>query len=202
MDVKQHNESRLTELGIRVNQYLPPIEPIEDFSVHTAIEIVTRAYVLSNVIGIGYGRSGDEILDKLIKENLEQALTPNEKNFLVRSNYTEREKALTAWNIASVHGLAWALGLEEMNPLTNCPDSLASHFLPAITERACNAMLRPLKEIYMETDFYYRFHWAARDARLHNQPFPRPEIEVAMRRKSLEWATNTRLEWDDISLDT
>ena len=202
MDAKNLSETRLRNLGIRINEYLPIIERIDSLKLRSSSEVVLRACVLSNIIGTGYGRSGSDILKILKDQDLEKHLTPNEVIFLAQSEYSNHDKARAAWNSAAVHSLAWALNLESMDPLKDCRDTLASHFLPIVGKAAKSAALRPLDEIYKETDFYYRFHWAARDARLYGQPFPRPEIEVALRRQALEWIISTSIEWDNVQLDT
>src|SRR5260221_4290194 len=109
---------------------------------------------------IGYGRYGKEMLEWLTEAGLTGKLTPREKDFLKQKKYSDQERAWAAWQFASQHACAWTLGLEEMEPLGECPDTLTSHFPPKKRPNP-SASLRSFADIYAETDFYYRLHWTA-----------------------------------------
>ena len=200
-DIKLASEGRLRALGVMANEHLPTIEEAVELKPRAALEVSVRACVLSHVIGVGYGRSGEEMLSWLTEAGLASGLTPREKEFLMQRKFSEQDRAWAAWHAAAVHACAWALGLEEMEPLAECPDTLASHFPPKTGPKA-SAALRPFSEIYAETDLYYRLHWAARQARIEGTDFPRAEIEVQLRRQSLDWIVGLPYEWDDVPSDT
>jgi hypothetical protein len=200
-DIKLASEKRLVALGVTVNEHLPPIESPTELAPRSAQQVLTRAHVLSHIIGVGYGRSGSEMRKWLTEAGLAGALSPREKNFLKQKTYSERDRAWAAWLFASVHACAWALALEHMDPLGECPNTLASHFPPKTGPRP-DASLRGFQSIYAEADFYYRLHWAARQSRLEGIDFPRPEIEIQLRRQSLDWIVGLPYEWDDMHADT
>jgi hypothetical protein len=199
--IKLASEKRLAVLGVRTNEHLSMIEDPVQLTPRSAQQVSTRAYVLSHVICVGYGRSGSEMRKWLTEAGLADALTPREKDFLKQRRYSEHDRAWAAWQFASAHACAWALGLEEMAPLGECPDTLASHFPPK-TKPKPDASLRSFDAIYAEADFYYRLHWAARQSRLEGADFPRPEIEIQLRRQSLDWIVGLPYEWDDVPADT
>lgn len=200
-DVKLANEARLKSLGVSVNEHLPTIEDPADLKPRSAQAVSTRACVLSHVIGVGFGQSGAAMLEYLTEAGLTVALSPRENALLKQKEYSDRERAFAAWQVACVHSCAWALGLEEMQPLGQCPGTLASHF-PRKRGADPAASLRSFQEIYAEADFYFRLHWAARQARLEGGAFPRPEIEIQLRRKALDWIVGLPYEWDDVPSDT
>lgn len=200
-DIKRASEVRIRALGVIVNEHLPTIEEPAELTPRSALDVSLRACVLSHVIGVGYGRSGKEMYGWLIEAGLVGALTLREKDLLTQNKYSEQDRAWAAWQAAAVHSCAWALGLEEMEPLGECPDTLASHFPPK-TGPKVGATLRSFAEIYAEADLYYRLHWATRQARLEGTGFPRPEIEIQLRRQSLDWIIGLRYEWDDVPSDT
>jgi hypothetical protein len=141
------------------------------------------------------------MLEWLAEAGLASGLTPREKEFLMQRKYSEQDRAYAAWQAAAVHACACALGLEDMEPLGECPDTLASHFPPRTGPKSTDA-LRSFTEMYAEADLYYRLHWAARQARLEGADFPRPEIEIQLRRQSLDWIVALPYEWDDVPSDT
>jgi hypothetical protein len=201
---KRESERLLKKLGVTVNESLPTIEEPVDLSPRLAQDVAARAWVLFHVIGVGYGRTGKEMLESLKKAGLEQHLTPGELRFLQQEKYTDRDRAWAAWQSAAVHGCAWALGLVELEPLGGCPDTLASHFASKANPKTAieSAKLRDRSEIYAKADLLYRLHWAARQARLEASPFPLQEIDVQLRRHSLDWIVGVPYEWDDVPLDT
>ncbi len=200
-EIKLASEKRLEALGVMVNEHLPVIENSTELIPRSAQQVSTRAHVLSHVICVGYGRSGREMRDWLTEAGLASELTPREAAFLKKRKYSEHDRAWAAWQFASAHSCAWALALEQMDPLGDCPNTLASHFPPKTRPRP-DASLRDFEAIYAEADFYYRLHWAAKQSRLQGCSFPRPEIEIQLRRQSLDWIVGLPYEWDDVPADT
>jgi hypothetical protein len=200
-DIKLASERRLRSLGVIVNEHLPTIAGPAELKPRSARDVSARARVLSHVIAVGYGRSGKEMLEWVAEAKLTGDLTRRESEFLKQKKYSAQDRAWAAWQFAAAHGCAWALGLEEMKPLEVCPNTLASHFPP---KRGVDsgAALRAFAEIYSEADFYYRLHWAARQARLEGSEFPLPEFEIQLRRQSLDWIVGVPYEWDDVPSDT
>lgn len=203
-DVKRENDKRLEALGVAVNAHLPTIEEPAELKPRSAQDVATRAWVLSHIIGVGYGRTGKEMLEWLTRAGIQASLTPRERDFLKQRKYTDHDRAWAAWFAEAVHGCAWALGLVELEWLGGCPDDLVKHSRPNVDPRPSisAATLRPFDELYVQADAHYRLHWAARQARLTGSDFPQPEIAIQMRRHSFDWIVGLPYEWDDIPLDT
>ena len=200
--VKIRNQEQLHALGVRVNPNLPTLEVPSELSPRSAGDVCARAFVLSFVIGIGYGRSGSEMLTRVRQAGLADQLSPDEHELLAQSSYTQADTARAAWFAEAVQACAWALGYLPLDPLQGASDQLASHFRADAQQRIASAQLLPFDQLYAQADLHYRLHWAARQARLEGTAFPLPEIAVEMRRHALDWIIGVPEDWDDISTDT
>jgi len=200
---KQQNDRWLQQQGLPFNPSLPVIEEPSELRPRSAQKVATRAYVLSHVIGVGYGRTGDEMMDFLRDADLLDDLTFEERKFLKKSRYIQSDRSWSACQAEAVHGCAWALGLVSTAPMDACPDTLASLF-PRGNPHAdiATARLRSFDEIYLRADLNYRLHWAARQARFEGAQFPLPEAYIQLRRHALDWIIGLPYDWDDIPLDT
>jgi len=203
-EARSQNEHWLRDSGVTINPGLPQIEEPGELAPRSAEKVATRAWVLSYVLGVGLGRSADEVLDELRAVELLDFLTPRERNVLRKPKFTHSDRAWAACLTEAVHGCAWAMGLVETGPLEKCPPALASHFphgsdpFPSI--RATR--LRSFDDIYLRADLNYRLHWAARQARFDGSPFPFPEAHIQARRHAIDWIVGVPHDWDDIPLDT
>ena len=200
--VKIRSQEQLHALGVRVNPNLPTLEVSSELSPRSASDVCARAFVLSFVIGIGYGRSGSEMLTRVQQAGLADHLSPGERELLAQSSYTQADTARAAWFAEAVQACAWALGFLPLDPLQGASDQLASHFRADAPQSIASAQLRPFAELYAQADLHYRLHWAARQARLDGTAFPLSEIAVEMRRHALDWIIGVPEDWDDISTDT
>ncbi len=129
----------------------------------------------------------------------------NERNLLGRINPTEQDKIDAEWMAESVQGLAWCMGLVELDPFRGCDDNLASHLPKPFSDPSAfidTARLKPFEEIYQQADLHYRLHWAARSAKLRGEQTAVREDWILERRKSLDWVIGVEGDWDKISLDT
>jgi hypothetical protein len=203
-EAKQLNEQWLRDSGITVNPALPQIEEPTQLRPRSAEKVATRAWVLSHVMGVGMGRTADEVLDQLRAAELMDFLTPRERNLLRKPRFGHSDKAWAACLSEAVHGCAWALGLLNTGPLEKFPAAVASHFprgsdpFPSIHA----AHLRNFDEIYLRADLNYRLHWAARQARFDGAPFPFPEAYLQPRRHAVDWIVGVPHDWDDVPLNT
>jgi hypothetical protein len=203
-EAKQLNEEWLRDAGITVNPALPPIEELAKLTPRSAEKVATRAWVLCYVLGVGFGHSGDQVLDQLRDVELLDFLTPRERNLLRKPKFTHSDRAWARCLVEAVHGCAWALGLVESGALENAPDTLASLFprssgpAPFISA----ARVRNLDDIYLRADLSYRLHWAARQARFEGSPFPFHEAYIQARRHAIDWIVGVPHDWDDMPLAT
>jgi hypothetical protein len=203
-DIKSQNESMLRSLGIRINSSLPKLEDPANLKPRNAQQVMTRAFVMSWVIGVGHHKPGSEMLERVRSAGLEDHLTPIEREWLGHKSLDFPTKCEIAWHCEAVQACAWALGLVEMHPLKDPDEKLAEYFVPVNdpSTRIEQATLRPFPRIYEQADLYYRLHWAAIDAMLGSVTFPRYEVAVRMRRKALDWIIGVPFEWDEIRSDT
>ena len=198
---KKRNQEQLHALGVRVNPNLPTIEVPSELSPRSPRDVCARAFVLTFVIGIGYGRTGSEMLGRIQQAGLADHLSPMEHELLAQPSYTQSDTANAAWLAEAVQACAWALGYLPLHPLQGASDELASHFRSDAQQRITSARLLPFDELYTQADLHYRLHWAARQARLDSTAFPIPEVAVEMRRRALDWIIGVPKEWDDLRVN-
>ncbi len=204
-EAKDASQVRLSLAGIPVNPNLPLLDSFPDLTPRSACEVASRAFTMSYIVGISFGDSASETLERIRKDGLEEHLTPNEKIFLTKSSYSEQDRNWAYWHGESVLSCAWAMNLIVFDPFKDAPDNLADLFwgeLVVPKNQIALASLRPFNEIYQEADFHYRLHWAVRSWRAHDLPFEISELLVAARRRAFDWIIGVPEEWDDVSLDT
>jgi hypothetical protein len=191
--------------SVKVNETLPLIEAIEELRPQDAQSVAIRSVVLSYVIGIGFGADANRLKASLEQFGLFEHTSACEQDLLARSEHTQQEKVNATWLTECVQGLAWCLGLAELDPFRRCDDDLASHFPAPFTDPRgfiSGATLRPLEEIYQQADLHYRLHWAARNSRLMGSRSTVDEGLISERRKALDWVIGVETDWDEIPLDT
>ena len=202
---KTSSESFLREHGIEINANLPIIETLDELTPQTANTVATRAVVLSYVIGLGFGQTGDRMKPPLVEYGLLDAVSPNELQLLDADSISDQDKINCTWLTECIQSLGYCLGITELDPFRPCDNDLASNFPPAFTDPSDfiqSATLRPFADIYGQADLHYRIHWAARNARLTGSECPIQEGFIAERRKPLDWVIGVSDEWDEIPMDT
>ncbi len=206
-DIKSRNEALLRERGVQVNPNLPVIETVDELSPQTAEAVATRTVVLTYIIGLGYGQTGERMKRALVDFGLFDDVSDKEQELLNATKISKQDEINCAWLSECVQSLAYCLGMVELDPFQNCDDDLASEFPPSFTDPStfiASATLRPFLDIYQQADLHYRLHWAARNHRwrLWRPRFPVKESLIAERRKPLDWVIGVEAEWDEVSLDT
>lgn len=202
---KTASQEFLRRHSVEVNEALPLIEAVEELSPQDARSVAIRSVVLSYVIGIGFGADSRRLKASLEQFGLLDRASVQERDLLCRSEFTQQQKVNATWLTECVQSLAWCLGLVELDPFRRCDDDLASHFPQPFTDPSrfiSEATLRPMDEIYQQTDLHYRLHWAARNARLMGHRSRVDEGLISERRKALEWVIDVEADWDEIPLDT
>ena len=89
-EAKSLNEHWLRGSGVTVNPALPKSEEPAVLTPRSAEKVATRAWVLSYVLGVGMGRSADEVLDQLRAVELLDFLTPRERNVLRKPKFSHQ----------------------------------------------------------------------------------------------------------------
>jgi hypothetical protein len=105
--------------------------------------------------------------------------------------------------------MLWALGfIDELErPDRICDVQLAVAMLIENGRDGftAKAELRPQSEILDAADLIYRYHWAVRDAQIHDRQVP-ADLDagvVVERHYALNWLIGYKdQEWDDVSTDT
>ena len=168
-EAKSMSEAFLREHRIEINATLPVIETQDELTPKSADAVATRAVVLSYVVGLGFGQTGERMKQPLIDFSLFESASANEQRLLTASSISEQDKVNCSWLVESLQSIGYCLGLVNLDPFSQCDDELASKFPPAFTDPSDfirTAKLRPFDDIYQQADLHYRIHWAAR-----NRPF-------------------------------
>lgn len=209
---KAKSEKILEERNIKINKYLPFIEPENEVEIRTPKEIAQRVCVLAMTNLVAFNTvSGKEASDYLQQYNLWDFVTPNEKNFL--ANPTEQKKSNESWKCECIWTLMFALNKvqdlgfpdelcslndipEEDYPVS--PDKDPNDFINSVFEAKSKS------EILAINDLYYRLDWACVDARINGVEMTEVHPGVVYERHyALNWLINyNNADWDDVTCDT
>ena len=178
---KQRSEKRLKAEGVPTNDHLPPIETETEARLRSAGEVAGRLLALTLVAvkadGLLSGESAESVrsmIDSAISERQADGLfTPGEKALIRALKPDRNDQIQFNWRYEAAWVLAWALRWIDgpLDPRKGADVPLLSgivHDEPDLARRG----LRPLGEILDEADLIYRYHWAAREARLRGKPLP------------------------------
>lgn len=195
-------------MGISVLESLPHLDKPH---FRKPEEVSARSIVLAALLQLHFGAPNDFIKDYLESNNLLDSMTLGEKDRLSKSynDWSEQDKVNLDWSMDAIWALMWCGGKHNnLSFNTGVGDTLASmtpsfHENEPALHRINDFKLIDLKTIFTELDKFYRVHWFARNNRLSGTNDNRVNQSIVMeRRKALEWVCDSRLEWDDISLDT
>jgi hypothetical protein len=199
---KERTEARLRQLGIPVNQTLPPLAADEGVLLREPVAVARRAEALWVVAARGEGMPGARALEILADAGALDALTPRERRFLDDPEPHPRELNGAVWNYECLWVLLWALGHLPAADRLDCRCDvgatvriLVSHGIDDLAD----GRPRSASDVLDLADFVYRCHWAVNNAA---PPGLEPGV-VFERNRALHWLTRHRgLEWDDIGPDT
>ena len=202
---KTSSESFLREHRIAINPNLPIIETLDELTPQTAQAVATRGAVLSYIIGLGFGGTGEQIKPALKEHGLLESLSANELHLVNSDVISDQDKINCTWLTECAQSLAYCLGLADLDPFRPCDDDLAENFPEPFTDPKPfieSATLRPFDDIYCQADLHYRIHWAARNSRITGNDCPIKEGFIRERRKPLDWVLGVEDDWDEIPMDT
>ena len=203
--IKLDSNKLFDNLGIAINEHLPLLEDISELSPQPAAEVATRAVLLQQLIGVGFGAEPSKLITNIRSWNLSDSLSDNEKNILSPEDVSDQVKIDCQWLIECMQSFAFCLGLADLNPLHECDDDLSDKFPSPHVDPSSfisQAKLIPFDDIYRQADIHYRLHWAARQAQLTNQDFPIAESVIRERRRALDWVIGVEDDWDEVPSDT
>lgn len=173
-------------------------------------EIAKRALSLAAVVSCAYGTPKNEAVAWLKKENLWEAVTPSEKEFLENETTKEQNAKLT-WRIEALVPLLWSINkIDKMPDLKSECDTellkMAVVWPPSSTkDYIASSKTREEDELFEEYEKVYQAHWKVRDAQLNNKPVPKKyNSEVVYERHyGFNWVTGYMgQDWDEITTDT
>ncbi len=184
-------------------------EDVED-EVREASEIARRALSLAAAISCAYGDSKFCVIEWLKNEDLWDAVTPVEKEYL-ENETTNEQNAKFTWRIEALVPLLWSIRKIDTMPgmKSECG---TGHLKEAVIwppnstkEYIASSKIRDEEELFEEYEKVYQAHWLVRDAQSNNKVVPKnlnPEV-VYERHYGFNWITGYMgQDWDDITTDT
>ncbi|RKP55577.1 DUF4272 domain-containing protein [Cohnella endophytica] len=199
----------LRRYNIPYIKHLPIIETEKNVTLRTIDEICNRAICLALVAAKGEGLESDIVHMKAKEYCVEEHFTLEEETFIKLTECTEKERAKFTWRYESLWVLLWSLkyvnSLEFPSTICDVPFAVSTIVDRGRVDFFSNSTVRSKSEILDQTDLYFRYHWATREAQLRNQPIPsglEPGV-VYERHYSLNWLVNYEDEdWDNVSTNT
>lgn len=203
-NLKTASERFLKANGFTVNLNLPFIEPLKEVTPRKATDVAARAFAMSNLTGIGYKANRRKIKKDLIAYNLWDFVTPDERKDLGSLRVSEKTRIHYQWLCECIQGLAWCLGVVEIDHFSRCNEKLADLIPPKTNPKRFieKAKLRPLEEIQKQVDLLYRMNWAAKVKDRHKGVKNLNYNVITERRRAIDWVYGVERNWEDISLDT
>jgi hypothetical protein len=202
---KKRSEQFLRKHAVEINPSLPLIESLDKLAPQTAEAVASRAVVLSHIICLGFGETGQRMTESLTDCGLLGSASSHERALLESDAISDQDKVNCTWLIECAQSLAYCLGITDLDPFQQADDDLASHIPFAFTDPSDfigSAKLRPIYDIYLQADLHYRLHWAARNVRVTGGECPVQEGFIRERRKPLDWVIGVSDDWDEIPMDT
>jgi hypothetical protein len=191
---KERTQARLRQLGLPVNEELPPLAADEDVHLRDPVAVARRAAALWVVAARGEGMPAARALEILAGAG---ALTPRERQFLDDPHPPERDLHAAARKYEGLWVLLWALGhLPAADRLDRRCDVgallriLVSHRL----DELARGPARSVSEVLDLADFVYRCHWAVTNV----APSGLEPAVVLERHHALGWLTGLHQAWDDV----
>ncbi len=174
-------------------------------------EVARRALGLFAAVSLGFRADRQAVLEWLTEEKLWDALSPIEKAFVDTASPSEKQMINASWWSERLIVLLWALKLADALPPPN--EQFKESFLDllppfsgvSVSQFIRDAKLRPNKELRDMQAKILRFHWQARDDRLHGRTrYPTVDMEIIQERHhAINWVIGYEgLAWDDVTADT
>jgi hypothetical protein len=201
LERKQNTEELLKEFNIILKDQLPPLEEETDVVLRSAQEVGKRIIILTYLSCAGqqeYLR--EEIIEFLKKENIWDAVSPQEQIFFTKTELSEDDKTSIAWRSEAILFLLWTiekvetLGLPTEEVDVNEMVNVLPVFFKFSGEFINTSMLRPVGEILDQADLAFRLQWASREADTNNFPFNGGVLYE--RYHAANWVARIEPEWD------
>ena len=209
IDRKLRSERILRAEGVPVLATLPVIESAAEALKRSKEEVALRTLCILFVAAKGEGL-GEELVEHLLESyELRPHLTPQELAFVLDNSPSQHDRIQFTWRHEAAWTLLWALGFVAQlgKPAQICDVEFAAGTMAKRTTSQFieDSELRPIAEILDQADLIYRYHWAARNARIRGQPVPAgldPGV-TQERHHALNWLIGYNEEaWDDVTTHT
>ena len=167
--------------------------------------------VLYGVVAAANGDNKKRIVRWLKEQNLWDATSPEEKNFLTTKKPERSQMVNSTWRVEALYVLLWALGkVRSAETLSETCDvsevqGVCRFYLKNADEFIDSAHLRDQDEVEKLYEQIYQAHWEIRDAEIRNEPSPVTYVSgvVIERHYALNWLSGyLGQDWDDITTDT
>lgn len=181
----------------------------EDWETRSSGEIRSRSLVLFGLVRMAHGEDGHGIYQWLVNQNVESAISPEEKGILTSTQLSDRDRINASWRVEGLEVMLWALNeLPDMSPLSGQCDSsrIEDVFSPILSNTSDfldRDSMRSEGEIYEQQEAIENHNWTIRDARIHGKPQPKELDSGVVQEK--HYAINWILfgeDWDEVLTDT
>ena len=158
---------------------------------------------------MAHGEDGHGIYQWLVNQDVESAISPEEKRILTSTQMSDRDRINASWRVEGLEVMLWALSeLPDMSPLSGqCDSSRIEDVFSSILSNTSDFLdrdsMRSEGEIYEQQEAIENHHWTIRDARIHGKPQPKELDSGVVQEK--HYAINWILfgeDWDEVLTDT
>jgi len=204
LEIRKKSQDTVKHLGGSINEALPLLDNVE--YLREAESVMDRCLALFAVVAHSYGFPSEKAKNWLVKENILEVLSPNERNFLENGI---GDSNVFKGNVECLWALTWALSIHSnLDFSVLCSNDFIGLFPNLKCEESAKkfrakARLRPLEEIVHQADLAYCLHWALMQLSVENNNTSEflPIYAITNRRKALDWLICDQA-WDEIPLDT
>lgn len=204
-EIRNVSISRLSKFGISVPDHLPFIEDYNELKPQSEKAVFGKICSLGYIIGMGYTKETNKLIDLLTKYSLWPSVTPYQKERLENPNKISKKDENNFKMLAeSVYALAWCINVLPIDYRKGCPENLAKITIPGNTPDnfIIGKKLRTFNEIYSEADFCYCLHWYEKECQLNNKNGILKEWIIRERRRAIDWVIGVAENWDNLESDT
>jgi hypothetical protein len=194
---------------VPVEDILPSIEGQFELYPRTAHEVAIRAVILQGVVAVGYNVDPEPVIEWFHDQNIWNAVTPREKEFLQAATCPELQSNIFCAHQEAEWTLLWTIGkVEALGLPTHYCDTgrLVDEIIPAlgsdIEPFLASATLRPSGVLLNEDLRTYNLWSHALVDRREKKPLPYDLNMTVLyeRRYAFEWLDSREL-WDNITCD-
>lgn len=196
-------------LKVEAGEHLAPIAGYSKLYARSGSEVATRAVILQGVAAIAYNVASAPIIRWFQGQSIWDAVTPQERSFIMRADSTESEQLQFRWKQEAEWALLWMIGkVQSIGLPTRCCDTrrLVDEIMPALGDDLEDfidqAKLRPPGALLAEDDRTYDLWCYSLAAQRRREQLP-DDLNLGVlreRRYAFEWMDGNQ-DWDEVSCD-